>query len=67
MAKTGKNEVDYSLGMAQSHCGPVFKDDKGYCKHFHKPKVGVTGHGTCDKVEGNINPVYWCALFAKAE
>lgn len=67
MAKASKQETDYSLGMAESHCGKVFSDDKGYCKHFIHPKTGYTSHGTCKKVEGQINPVFWCKLYAKAE
>jgi hypothetical protein len=54
--------------MAESHCGRVFKDDKGYCKFFLK-KAGYSpiGSGECEKVGGGISPVYWCKLWEKAD
>jgi hypothetical protein len=60
MAKANKTDVDYSVGMEKSHCGKVFKDDEGYCKHFVKPSA-------CQKVSGYIDPVYWCKLWEKAD
>jgi hypothetical protein len=68
MAKADKMDVDYSVGMAESHCGRVFKDDKGYCKFFLK-KAGYSpiGSGECEKVAGSISPVYWCKLWEKAD
>lgn len=60
MTKYTKEAVDYSRGMQDRHCGSVFKDDKGYCKHFEKPS-------SCKLVEGFINPIYWCRKFEKAE
>lgn len=50
MAKKTKEEVDYSKGMPQSHCG--------ICRHFREPS-------SCTLVAGKINPEYWCKLFEK--
>lgn len=61
MSKLSKAEVNYSLGMMDSHCGKTFKDDKGYCSHF-QDKVQ-----TCELVEGKISPVHWCEKFKKAK
>lgn len=65
MAKAMKKEVEYSLGMAESHCGKVFKDDKGYCEHY----IGylMSPVGGCEKVNGEVSAVYWCKLFEKAQ
>lgn len=65
MAKRTKQAVNYSKGMIQSHCGKVFGEDKGYCKHFRGIEETAT-RGECSKVEGSINPVFWCELFSKA-
>lgn len=43
-----KASVDYSKGMASSHCG--------ICGHFHAPHA-------CEKVAGHIDPDMWCKLF----
>lgn len=66
MAKAEKKDVDYSLGMAESHCGKVFEDDKSYCRFFSKMRYPA-GPGECEKVSGEINPVFWCKLFSKAD
>lgn len=63
MNKLNKDSVNYSLGMIHSHCGKVFEDDKGYCKHYH----GSQEVGMCDKVNGQINPIYWCTQYSKAK
>lgn len=64
MAKASKHDVDYSIGMIESHCGKVFKDDKGYCRFYHHEGLDK---GWCEKVSGDINSVYWCKLFEKAK
>ncbi len=64
--KASKAQVDYSRGMKESHCGRAFPDDKGYCQHFIGP-YGSSELGTCSKVEGPINRLYWCRLFARAK
>ena len=64
MAKLSKDETKYSRGHADSHCGKVFADDTGYCKHYHSTTHDA---GTCDIVEGKINPVYWCDKWQKAK
>lgn len=67
MTKKAKSEVSYSTGMAESHCGKVFQDDKGYCKNFiGHPDVSLTT-GKCRKVDGTIQRTYWCSLFEKAK
>lgn len=58
MTKLTKKETDYSRGMRESHCGKVFKDDKGYCKNYEEPNG-------CSVVDGNINPVFWCKEWQK--
>lgn len=66
MAKLTKEETKYSRGMIHSHCGKVFSNDNGYCKHFirrHDP----TSRGECQIVSGPIDPVYWCTEFEKAK
>ena len=61
--KDSKEDVTYSKGMLHSHCGPIFHDDKSYCRHF----IPGTGHyGTCEKVYGAIDPAFWCDRFVKA-
>ena len=64
MAKLDKDEVQYSRGMVHSHCGPTFRDDKHYCRHFI-PGAGV--YGACDEVNGAIDPIMWCIRFVKAK
>ncbi len=63
--KISKQEADYGLGMAKSHCGKVFKDDKGYCEHYIGYLMSPTGQ--CAKVNGEVSAVYWCRLFSKAD
>lgn len=64
MDKAGKDDVNYSRGHMQSHCGPTFHDDKFYCRHFI-PGAGYAG--TCEKVRGAIDPVFWCELYEKTK
>lgn len=68
-----KTAVHYSIGMVHSHCGKVYSDDKGYCAHFLIGKTvasssAIAGvhQGTCELVDGSIDPVYWCQKFKKA-
>ena len=62
MPKLTKREVDYNHGHKDSHCGTVFPDDIGDCKHYRK---GDGHFGSCTKVDGNINPVFWCKEWEK--
>ena len=64
-SKESKESVSYSRGMIHSHCGKVFNNDTGYCKHF-KGAGDPTKDGICTEVEGSISPLYWCRLFDKA-
>lgn len=59
MAKLTKEEVDYSRGMIHSHCGKVFANDSGHCKHF-QGSGAVNTKGRCAIVDGAIDPLYWC-------
>jgi hypothetical protein len=61
--KKDKDEVDYSRGMWESHCGPVFLNDKNYCKHF-VPGSGPI-YGTCEVVNGAIDPIMWCKEYKR--
>jgi len=66
MPKLSKSEVDYSLGIKESHCGKAFEDDQDYCRHFIPPLSGSALElGTCEQVTGEISRVFWCRLFAK--
>ena len=65
MTKLTKEETNYSRGMIHSHCGKVFPNDNGYCKHFIRHHE-ATSNGECQIVDGPIDPVYWCTEFAKA-
>jgi len=65
MTKSAKSDVNYSTGMLHSHCGPTFRDDKFYCKHFI-PKAR-SSNGTCDVVEGEIDPTYWCERYQRVK
>lgn len=58
--KKPKAAVRYSPGMASSHCGPVKGWPRGECVHFIAPSG-------CDRVRGDINPRFWCTLWAKKE
>jgi hypothetical protein len=61
--KKSKEEVQYSKGHAHSHCGPVFHDDRWYCKHF---EARATRMGGCEVVAGAIDPEFWCTEYNKA-
>ena len=63
MAKLKKTDVNYSRGLIHSHCGKCFSDDKGHCQHFIGR--GYTTSGTCEIVEGTIEPIMWCERFKK--
>lgn len=71
MTKLTKKEVQYGRGMIHSHCGKVFPNDTGYCKHFIETKgrlsLGQGYMGSCQIVEGDISPLFWCAEFSKAK
>ena len=45
--KATKASVDYSRGTYKEHCG--------ICEHY-------SDH-TCSKVQGTIEPDYWCKLY----
>ena len=62
--KADNASVNYSIGMAKSHCGKSFKDDEGYCRHY---RPNTEYEGACEKVEGAIKAMYWCRLFSKAQ
>lgn len=47
--KRAKADVDYSAGMPESHCG--------ICRYY--------SNESCEKVEGKINPSFWCELFER--
>ena len=67
MTKVSKESVHYSKGMVHSHCGRVFNNDKGYCKHFETKFQGnLYKEGACSIVEGKISPIMWCQEFKKA-
>ena len=40
--KASKPEAHYRIGMAKSHCGKSFKDDKDYCQHY-RPNTEYEG------------------------
>jgi uncharacterized C2H2 Zn-finger protein len=60
--KDTKVEADYGPGHVHHHCGPVFHDDKFYCRFFN-PSPGWKG--TCDKVKGDIEPDHGCKLYER--
>lgn len=62
--KYTKRQVNYSTGHIDSHCGKVFHDDKGHCKHY---RASTNENGVCDIVEGQIKPMYWCKEWEKAK
>lgn len=47
--KANKASVDYSKGHPRSYCKE--------CRYF--------SDGSCEKVSGSIDPLYWCKLFTK--
>lgn len=49
--KADKKDVDYSKGMAKSHCA--------ICVHYITPNK-------CKVVKGSIDPEYWCTKFKKS-
>lgn len=53
MKKT-KQEVHYSMGTPQEHCG--------ICRHF---RLGFTRTDGCTKVAGVIKRGDWCTLWVK--
>ena len=55
--KASKESVNYSRGMADSHCGKSFKDDTGYCRHFIPPS-SPANDGSCERVAGTINAAW---------
>jgi hypothetical protein len=66
--KSSKESVGYSKGMPHSHCGPLLRRDTGYCKHFELKFRGEPyKQGSCEIVEGSINPSMWCKKFSRAK
>lgn len=63
--KFAKDDVDYSKGHAASHCGRMFSDDTGYCKHFLYPGPNEMS-GECQLVKGAIKRDFWCRKWKKA-
>ena len=61
--KLSKEEVQYGKGHIHHHCGPVFHDDRWYCKHFI---ARATRMGGCEVVMGAIDPEYGCTEFQRA-
>lgn len=58
--KCRKSEVSYSRGSRKAHCG--------VCTHFHWSSIEESIHdGTCDVVEGMIDPARWCAKFSNGK
>ena len=51
-----KEDVNYSAGLPQAHCGPSNKWTAGSCMHFMPP-------AGCGKVRGVIKPEMWCKLW----
>lgn len=70
-SKRPKEDVDYSPGHKDSHCGPTSAGDTGFCTHFYKNEVQMkpdySRAGYCRKVIGLIRRPYWCKLFEKAK
>jgi hypothetical protein len=62
MMKEDKDEVGYGEGHVHHHCGPVFHDDKFYCRFFIPSSNRV---GTCEKVSGAILPENGCELYVR--
>ena len=50
-----KDEVDYSEGRIDAHCG--------ICRHFLGEDRSWLGE--CELVAGSISPKMWCRLFSK--
>lgn len=68
MEKKPKSEVDYSPGHKESHCGPVWEDDVGYCGNFIRgDRSNYDSMRPCRKVSGLVKRMYWCKLFEKAK
>lgn len=67
MSKLSKEETRYGRGHTDSHCGPVLARDKSYCKHFIAVGKSSLDKGKCELVEGEINPIYWCNRWKRAE
>jgi hypothetical protein len=49
--KRSKKSVDYSRGMGSKRCRN--------CVHY-------LGKGVCERVEGLIDPEFWCELFRRS-
>lgn len=58
--KATKEDVNYSLGMKERHCGQWDDKDKNFCAHF---RDGLSP--SCTKVYGVIQRRMWCRLFHK--
>jgi hypothetical protein len=65
MTKLTKAETNYGNGMIHSHCGKVFSNDNGYCKHYNGGG-DISKPGLCEIVEGEIKPTAWCDQFDRA-
>ena len=52
MAKFTKDEVEYSKGLPEAHCG--------ICEHYRPDSH------SCTLVKGDIDPAYWCRKFERA-
>jgi len=56
--KRTKEEVNYSLGMPQRHCGN--------CRHFIPEFRGKPyKEAACELVAGQIKPSMWCKLWER--
>jgi hypothetical protein len=65
--KVSKASVDYSRGMATSHCS--------ICRNWIGPKTkpwaelvapgAKRSSAYCSKVRGLVDPSYWCQLYEK--
>jgi uncharacterized C2H2 Zn-finger protein len=62
--KEDKDDVKYGPGHVTHHCGPVFHDDRNYCRFFN---VSAGWMGSCDKVSGAIDRAYGCELFERVK
>ena len=55
--KASKEQVDYSRGMADRHCGTSFKDDTGFSRYFIPPS-DPANDGSCERVACTISQIY---------
>ena len=58
--KATKDEVNYSRGMRESHCGKMDMADVGYCANFIERG---RAEGGCSEVQGVIGRGMWCNRF----